>query len=131
MEPSYLRLVGGVGAVLLLAVAVFQVLLALGLPFGEAAWGGGHRVLPRKLRVASAVAGAVWAVAALTVLERGGVLSSGIGPAVTRPAVWVLTALLALGTLMNAISRSRIERLIWTPVAAGACAACLTLSLFG
>ena len=131
MEPSLLRLVAGVGAFLLLAVALFQVLLALGLPFGEAAWGGGHRVLPRNLRVGSAVAAVVWVAAALIVLERGAVLSLGIGPATTGPAVWVLTALLALGTLMNAASRSRIERLIWTPVAAGGCASCLLLSLVG
>jgi len=33
-------------ALVLSFVAVFQILLAVGLPLGKAAWGGTHRVLP-------------------------------------------------------------------------------------
>lgn len=42
-------------ALVLSFVAIFQILLAIGLPLGEAAWGGTHRVLPPHLRVASAL----------------------------------------------------------------------------
>ena len=38
-----------------ISIAVFQVLLALGLPLGEFAMGGYYKVLPYKLRVASAI----------------------------------------------------------------------------
>ena len=32
-------------------------------------------------------------------------------------ATWVLTGFMALGTLLNAASRSPIERALWTPIA--------------
>jgi hypothetical protein len=49
-----------VAAALLTVVAIFQIALALGAPLGDAAWGGRHQgVLPRGLRVASALAGIV------------------------------------------------------------------------
>jgi hypothetical protein len=131
MPPLSPQLAAGFGALLLLAIAVFQVLLALGLPLGVAAWGGSHRVLPGRLRVASAVAAPIWLSAALILLERGRVVSLGLDPTLTRVVVWGLTVLLALGTVMNALSRSRRERLIWTPIAATAFVVCLFLALAG
>ena len=44
-----------VALALLAALAVLQILAASGLPLGRFGWGGQHRVLPRGLRVASAV----------------------------------------------------------------------------
>lgn len=42
--------------VLLSCLAVFQALLAFGVPFGRASWGGKHSaVLPFKLRISSAI----------------------------------------------------------------------------
>jgi hypothetical protein len=50
----------GVAVGLLVVVAVFQLALALGAPFGKAAWGGAHDgVLPPRLRAASAFVGLV------------------------------------------------------------------------
>ena len=63
---------GAVAAVGCLGIAAFQVALAAGAPFGRAAWGGSHERLPRKLRVASAVAAGVWVLAALVVLADAG-----------------------------------------------------------
>jgi hypothetical protein len=58
-------------------LAVFQVLLALGLPLGAMAWGGTHRVLPGRLRVASVVSAGLAVLGAVTVAQ-----GSGLGPAV-------------------------------------------------
>ena len=48
--------------VLLALLAVFQLALALGAPLGHFAWGGAHRVLPRRLRIGSLVSIVIYAV---------------------------------------------------------------------
>ncbi|MGH2663431.1 MAG: hypothetical protein ACRDH8_11635 [Actinomycetota bacterium] len=122
------RLAGGVAAAGFVLVAGFQAALALGAPWGRAAWGGAHRRLPGGLRIASAVAVILWLAAALVVLARAGYRSpipSGVG----RWATWVLFGLLVVGTLMNLVSRSKLERLIQTPTAAGLAILCLLVAL--
>lgn len=111
------RAAGALAAVGSLGIAAFQVALAAGAPFGRAAWGGSHERLPRKLRVASAAASAVWVLAALVVLAGAGFDASPIPASVVDWATWVLAALLLLGAVMNFLSRSRLERLIWGPIA--------------
>ncbi len=49
-------ILAGVFCLLLAALAGFQAALLAGAPLGEYAWGGQHRVLPRRLRIGSAVA---------------------------------------------------------------------------
>lgn len=101
-----------------LAIAAFQVALALGAPFGQASWGGRHRgTLPTGLRIASAAAVVVWVLAAGVVLARVGYEVSPIPAAVARWGTWVLVGLLPLGALMNLASSSRWERFLWGPVA--------------
>jgi hypothetical protein len=111
------RTAGALAAVGSLGIAAFQVALAAGAPFGRAAWGGSHERLPRKLRVASAVAAGVWVLAALVVLADAGFDVSPIPASVAEWATWVLAALLLLGAVMNFLSRSRLERIIWGPIA--------------
>ena len=60
MGPCQGRTCGDVVAeivayVLLAGLAVFQIALAAGAPLGHLAWGGKHRVLPKGLRIASAL----------------------------------------------------------------------------
>ena len=50
-----------VALTLLAALAVLQILAVSGLPYGRFVWGGQHRVLPRGLRVGSAVSVLVYA----------------------------------------------------------------------
>ncbi len=56
-----------------LGIAVFELALALGAPVGRAAWGGSYRQLPAGLRIASAIAVAVWIFASAVVLGRAGI----------------------------------------------------------
>jgi hypothetical protein len=101
-----------------LGIAVFQVALALGAPLGHAAWGGANRVIPARLRRASAVAAVVWLLAAVLVLGRGGVLDLPLPEIVVIGGAWALVVLSALGALVNLASSSRWERYGWAPYAA-------------
>ena len=98
-------------------MAVFQAALALGAPLGAAAWGGAEAQIPAGLRIASGVAAALWGLAALVILGRGGFHVPLLSPGFVRRGIWVLVALLPLGAVMNFASPSPWERFIWGPVA--------------
>ena len=110
-------------AVLFLLLAAFQLALALGAPWGRAAYGGAVERPGTGLRIASAVAVLVWTGVALVVLRRSGIETWAPLPTSWLPiAIWVIVAYLAIGVVMNAISPSPLERAIWVPfiLAAGA-----------
>jgi hypothetical protein len=118
-----------VAYVLLAGLAVFQVALAAGAPLGHLAWGGKHRVLPKGLRIASALSVLVYALFAF-MISRAAALASETGDYRSDyPAIWVLTAYFGLGILANAASRSVPERLVMTPVAAVLFTCCLLIAL--
>jgi hypothetical protein len=106
-----------VAVVLLGAVTLFQLALVLGAPWGAAAWGGQHPgVLPTRLRVASAVTAiVVYPIIIAIILASAQLASIDWLPVKGAAPMWVLAALFVLGAVMNAVSRSRIER-IWGPV---------------
>lgn len=112
METAALVAAGLIGLLIL-----FQIALALGAPWGEAAWGGGNKgQLPQKLRLASGISSLVLALAAWVILAAAGLTdSSPVPESWLTPLMWVLTAYFGLGALLNTISRSRLER-IWGPV---------------
>ncbi len=93
-------------AVLLLAgLAALQVALAAGAPVGHLAWGGTHEVLPTGLRIASAAAVVVYAAAGWIALGAAGIVATPLPTG--APILWAIAGLLAVGSVMNAISRSR------------------------
>ncbi|MEX1280438.1 MAG: hypothetical protein AB1Z57_07005 [Acidimicrobiia bacterium] len=104
-----------VALVLVVVLVGFQLALALGVPWGAAAWGGAHAgVLPTGLRVASGVAGVVvYPAIGWLLAVAGGLVDPGWEAPVW--ALWVLVGFFGLGAVVNAISRSRPER-IWAPV---------------
>lgn len=103
-------------AFILFCLTVFQVLLIVGLPLGRMAWGGAHEVLPRNLRIASASSVVLYVFFALVVLSQAGVLQV-INGGWVNVLLWVLVAYFFVGVVMNAISRSKPERMIMTPAA--------------
>jgi hypothetical protein len=120
-----------IAATLLGVIAVFQIALAVGAPWGAASWGGRHPgKLPTGYRIGSAIAGLFFYPAvAVFILDSAGVLgdeTSSDGGA----GLWVLVGLFGLSTVINFISPSKVER-IWAPVALvlTACCAILAISL--
>jgi len=100
---------------LMVALAVFQLALIAGAPLGHFAWGGQDRVLPAGKRVGSVVSIALYALFALVVLQRAGLVEVLPG-VVADVGVWVIVAYSALGIVMNGISRSKPERYTMAPV---------------
>lgn len=117
----------------LFLLAVFQVFLALGAPWGRAAWGGTHGdVLPARLRVGSAISAGVLAVGALVVLGRSGYLETESIPfGVFRWGMWALVATISFSALANFASSSRWERLLMGPVALLLALLCLVVTVAG
>ena len=118
-------------AVALIAViVVFQLALALGAPWGAAAWGGQHPgVLPMRLRIASGVAAVmIYPLVIAVVLASAGIIGDDWLPVDGTLLMWVLAALLGLGAIANFASRSRLERR-WGPVALTVALCCAIIAL--
>ena len=115
---------------LLVIIAAFQIALALGAPWGKAAWGGAHEgVLPARLRVASAIAGlVVYPTIIAVVLSASGLSGADLVPGDGEVTMWVLTTIFSLGAIANLASRSRVER--WWSLVSLALALCCVVIAF-
>jgi hypothetical protein len=110
-------------------LAVVQLLLAAGAPFGEAAWGGTTEgQLPTGLRIGSAISIVVYAVAAALILRRAGFRVRWVSRAVARIGSWVLVVLLTFGALANILSHSPWERFLLGPVTLLLAGLCLVVA---
>lgn len=97
-------------------VIAFQVLLALGVPWGAYAMGGTYPGrLPPAMRVVAAVQALVLGVLAIVVLSRAGVTARELTAGYPW-LIWVVVAITALSVVVNAASRSPGERKLWVPV---------------
>jgi hypothetical protein len=104
------------GALTIMVVA-FQIGLALGAPWGAYAMGGAFPgQFPPTLRIAALVQAALLLGFAGIVLARAGI---GL-PRWARASRWLIWFVAAFGTvslLLNLITPSAGERMIWAPVA--------------
>jgi hypothetical protein len=128
MGPALVRTAAIVAAAGLVAIAAFQISLALGAPLGRAAWGGAHVRLPAGFRLASGFAALFWAGATLIVLARAGYEVAPIPSTLARWGTWLLVGLLPLGAVMNFASSSPWERYLWGPLAVVLAVLCLIIA---
>ncbi|MBN2280669.1 MAG: hypothetical protein JXQ65_08815 [Candidatus Marinimicrobia bacterium] len=97
-------------------VMLFQACLVAGLPWGAASMGGKFPGrYPPKMRVVAIANILVLLLITGIVLSRAGLVAPSMMP-FSKIAVWFVVAFFGLGTVMNAITPSKIER-IWAPVA--------------
>jgi uncharacterized membrane protein SirB2 len=104
------------GILILAALSVFQVLLIFGKPLGNYAWGGQHAVLPKRLRIASVLSIVLYIVFSIFLASKAGLVSIVPDGQFLTVSMWVLTFYFVLGIVMNAISRSKKERMLMAPV---------------
>lgn len=100
-------------AAALLIFGAFQLALAGGAPWGRAAYGGSrHGSLPGHLRAISGVAAVGYGTGA-------GLVFGGVGsPRARIRGFTVLSIFMGIGTAANGVSRSPVERALWTPLSA-------------
>lgn len=103
-----------IGSFIFAGAAVFYILLTLGLPYGEFAMGGKHRIMPSQMRVACAVSVVIQLLAILYLLQAGHVIS--IGLPFDRGVCYFFAVYLILNTVMNLLSDSKKERFVMTPL---------------
>lgn len=129
MGGSLSRIAAVAAATGFVGVAIFQLSLALGAPWGHAAWGGAHAQLPAGLRIGSALSAALLLVAAFIVLGRVGYWASGVPFGVFRWGTWALVLAMTLSALGNFASSSRWENFLMGPVALLLAVPCLLVAL--
>lgn len=105
------------GILILAVLSVFQLLLIAGKPLGSYAWGGQHKVLPKRLRVASLFSVVLYIVFGIFLASKAGLAAVVQDSTILTVVMWMFTSYFVLGIFMNAISRSKKERLLMTPIA--------------
>jgi len=106
------------GLLTLLGLTIFQIALIFGAPIGHYAWGGQYKQLPARLRVASASSIVLYMLFGAFLATRAGLAAMVSDTTTLTMGMRVFTAYFFLGIFMNAISRSKAERNLMTPVAA-------------
>ena len=98
-------------------VILFQLGLAIGMPWGSASMGGKFPgKYPPRMRIVATVNIVILTVLAIIVLSRAGLVFPQL-VTVSQIGIWFVVAFSGIGTIMNTITPSKIER-IWAPVAA-------------
>ena len=122
------ELVGFLATGLLVANAVFQLALAAGVPWGNAAYGGKvaqvDGALPTRYRVMSLISAMLMGILILVVLSASGIITSV--PLSAGATVWACrgaSMLFALNTAGNLTSTSKVERWVM-----GTVTTCLTIA---
>lgn len=98
-------------------LALFQLMLAVGLPLGKLAWGGQARVLPKRLRWASLASAGVAMIGAIALSQAAGLLAGPFPAGVLRAVLGALCLLFTFSIVGNALSENRPERLHGVPLA--------------
>jgi len=97
-------------------VVLFQLALVLGAPWGHLTLGGRFAGrLPGRMRGFAAFSALLVGLFAVIVLSRAGLVLPGFERA-AHVGIWFVVGYSALGILMNAMSTSRGERILWIPV---------------
>ena len=118
-----------IAVVVFVVMSVFQLLLALGLPLGKLAYGGKYEKLPTNMRIMSLVAIGIFALGSISVLERAGIITIFNDPIFTLVVVWVIAVYLAFNTLLNAIWKSKQEKLIMAPLSLISAICCFIVAI--
>ena len=104
-------------AFLALITVLFQFALAAGMPWGNLAMGGRYPgKFPPGMRVGAVVQALLIAFLAMVVLSNAGVAFTWLA-SLSNTLIWVAVAISVVSLLMNLITPSKWERIVWAPVA--------------
>lgn len=99
-----------------LIVIAFQIAVAFGAPWGEYTMGGGHQgKLPLGLRIGAGIQAGMILFFDLVVLIRAGLILPQM-ESFSRILIWIVVGFFVLGSILNIITTSKKERVLWAPV---------------
>lgn len=111
------RIAGIVYAAATAVVVAFQIALALGAPWGSYAMGGAYPgQFPPAMRGAALIQAGILLGFVGIVLARAGIALRA-WERVSQWMVWVVVAFAVLSLMLNLITPSAGERMLWAPVA--------------
>jgi lipoprotein signal peptidase len=103
-------------ALLTLIVFLFQMALAAGMPWGHLAMGGRYLgKFPPNMRIGAVVQGVLIAFLGMVVLSRAGVAFPGLSN-LSNILIWVAVAISGVSLVLNLLTQSKWERVLWAPV---------------
>ena len=101
----------------LVIVALFQLALAAGLPWGKLAMGGKFPGrYPKIMRFVCLIQIFILIILGTIVFTRAGIILPEWYPA-SKKIIWGVAAFSVLGVIANLITPSKWERIIWAPIA--------------
>lgn len=122
-------------AILFAVLAVFQLALAAGAPFGNVVYGGRKALpdnrLPRGLRIASVFASLILLGFAWIMLARAGAISTQVSETVIAIASWFVVAYMALNTAGNLMAAHWFERWVMGGITALLVVVCAIVAAAG
>ena len=114
---------------LMAIVVLFQFCLTIGLPWGSASMGGKYPgKYPPNMRIVSLLNMIILSCITIIVLVKADILLSQL-KSVSIIAIWFVVGFSLIGTILNIITPSKIERQIWAPVTAIQLIACIIVAL--
>lgn len=119
-------LAAGVFVLLCAGNIAFQTALILGAPWGEITQGGRQRgALDPKGRILAGISIPIIIFQAAAMADAGGLLSLDLA----RGWGWLAVGICVLTLVLNLITPSRKERMLWAPIAALMCAGAVIVML--
>jgi hypothetical protein len=124
-----------VTAALFAGLALFQIGLALGAPWGAHVYGGRVAAedgsLPRKWRAASAAGSVVLFLFGWVVLARAGVVETTVDETLLTVLAWMVVAYMAINAAMNLASKDALERWLFGSISVAIVVLCSIVAAAG
>lgn len=103
-------------AIITLGMALLQLSITFGAPFGEYVLGGENRILPKKMRLVSCTFFLIFIFVGMSYLQWGNILYIGFNPVFVKIIIIVNTLFLAYAIIGNGmITKSKKEKYVMTP----------------
>lgn len=121
MKKGWIKIVGYVTciicALIIFVMAILQLSITFGAPFGEYVLGGKYKVLPKKIRVVSITFFFIFIISGIAYLQKGGVFDFNLNTNFVKLTVIVNTVFYGYAIIANGfITKSKKEKMVMTPL---------------
>ena len=129
LNSSVVQVSANISTGLFVVVMILQFLIALGVMPVSMAWGGRQPQLTPGLRIGSFAAIIILGLFAYIMRLRAGMIGTGEISLLIQIFAWIITAFMVLNTFGNFTSKSKAEKMIFTPITAILIIVCFIVSL--